>query len=85
MVTRWWRWGAAFAAEGVELVSEIIAVTGRKRFFEKLVNDGQEIVQGADGGKGRRVGSAETAAAGGQPQSVLDQGKGDAAITKLGG
>jgi len=37
-VTRWWRWGAAFG--GVELVPEIIAVTGRKRLFKKLVNEG---------------------------------------------
>ena len=85
VAVRWRRRGAAFAAECVELVSEIVAVTGRKRFFKKLVNEGQKIKQGADGDKRRRVRSAEVATSGSQQQSIFNKRQGDTTVAKLGG
>ena len=78
-------WAGRWGGECGELVSEIIAVTGRKRFFKKLVDDGQKVGQAAYGSQRRAVGSAEVTTGGGQPQSVFNDGQSDTLVVKLGG
>ena len=59
-------------SERSHAAAELVEVVGVGRRGEDLVEDGQEVVQGGDGGEGLSGSGPEGAAGGGEQQSGLD-------------
>ncbi len=63
-----------------DLALQVAGVSARQRFFEQLLDHGQEVAQGADLGQRRRVLGPDQAAGAGEQEGVADQGLRDASV-----
>jgi hypothetical protein len=66
-----------------EACTEVVEVARGRRAAEELLDDGEEVVEGGDGGEGRRIGRPEGPSGGGQEEGGVDGVEGDGLVEEV--